>query len=181
MKNTTQRRMNPTRNNVITILKQRTDNELDDMYYQDIEKGILNWTIEFSKDKHIIQNWNNPMFNDMYKRKALSVINNLDKDSYIQNAKLLERVKNDEYKPHDICFMEPYQLFPEKWREILNSKLKNDNRFINTKKEAKTDIFKCGKCKKRECTYYELQVRSADESSTIFVTCINCDHKWRIG
>lgn len=173
--------MNSTRNNVIEILKQQTNYELDDIYYDDIEKGIFNWTIEFSKGKQIIQNWNNPMFYDMYKRKAISVINNLDKNSHIKNVKLLERVKNGEYKPHEVCFMESYQLFPEKWREILNDKLKNNNRFINTKKEAKTDIFKCGKCKKRECTYYELQVRSADESSTIFVTCINCDNKWRIG
>lgn len=47
------------------------------------------------------------------------------------------------------------------------------------KKEASTDAFKCGKCKKRMCTYYQLQTRSADEPMTTFVTCVNCDNRWK--
>ena len=29
---------------------------------------------------------------------------------------------------------------------------------MNNKNISKTDQFKCGKCKKRECSYYELQL-----------------------
>lgn len=47
------------------------------------------------------------------------------------------------------------------------------------KKEASTDAFKCGKCGKRQCTYYQLQTRSADEPMTTFVTCVNCDNRWK--
>jgi transcription elongation factor S-II len=47
------------------------------------------------------------------------------------------------------------------------------------KKEASTDAFKCGKCKQRKCTYYQLQTRSADEPMTTFVTCVNCDNRWK--
>ena len=47
------------------------------------------------------------------------------------------------------------------------------------KKEASTDAFKCGKCKQRQCTYYQLQTRSADEPMTTFVTCVNCDNRWK--
>jgi len=47
------------------------------------------------------------------------------------------------------------------------------------KKEASTDAFKCGKCGKRMCTYYQLQTRSADEPMTTFVTCVNCDNRWK--
>ena len=32
--------------------------------------------------------------------------------------------------------------------------------------QASTDAFKCGKCKQRKCTYYQLQTRSADEPMT---------------
>lgn len=44
---------------------------------------------------------------------------------------------------------------------------------------ATTDAFKCGKCGKRKCTYYEKQTRSADEPMTVFVSCMNCGNKWR--
>ena len=44
---------------------------------------------------------------------------------------------------------------------------------------AATDQFKCYKCKKRKCTYYEMQTRSADEPMTTFVTCLSCGNRWK--
>jgi transcription elongation factor S-II len=45
--------------------------------------------------------------------------------------------------------------------------------------EATTDMFVCGKCKQRKCTYYQLQTRSADEPMTTYVTCTNCNNRWK--
>ncbi|KAF7845653.1 hypothetical protein BT93_L1416 [Corymbia citriodora subsp. variegata] len=36
----------------------------------------------------------------------------------------------------------------------------------------------CEKCGKEEVRYYTLQLRSADEGSTVFYTCDGCGHKW---
>jgi transcription elongation factor S-II len=44
---------------------------------------------------------------------------------------------------------------------------------------ANTTDFTCFKCKKNNCTYYQLQTRSADEPMTTFVTCVNCESHWR--
>lgn len=168
------------RQNTTNLLKKKSN--LSSEFCDDIEIGIFNWTIDFCKSKNTQPVWDNILFKKMYIHKAISVISNIDPNSIIQNSKLLERIQKNEFKPHEVCFMEPYCVFPEKWRDLVNNKLKNESKMIdNTKKEAKTDLFKCGKCKKRECTYYELQTRSADESSTIFITCLNCEHKWRIG
>ena len=43
-----------------------------------------------------------------------------------------------------------------------------------------TDQFTCSKCKHNKCKTYSLQTRSADEPTTIFVNCINCDNTWRM-
>ena len=53
--------------------------------------------------------------------------------------------------------------------------MKNSKRtaIYEEKTEAMTDMFKCGRCKLRKCTYYELQM-NADEGMTIFITCVNC-------
>ncbi|KAI8868462.1 transcription elongation factor [Ramicandelaber brevisporus] len=37
----------------------------------------------------------------------------------------------------------------------------------------------CGKCKKRQCSFIQIQIRSADEPMTTFVTCHNCGNKWK--
>lgn len=47
------------------------------------------------------------------------------------------------------------------------------------KLEADTDMFQCGKCKQKKCTYYQLQTRSCDEPMTTFVTCTVCNNKWK--
>lgn len=38
---------------------------------------------------------------------------------------------------------------------------------------------KCSKCGHTRAFYYELQIRSADEASTIFYTCEKCRHQWQ--
>jgi DNA-directed RNA polymerase subunit M/transcription elongation factor TFIIS len=40
-------------------------------------------------------------------------------------------------------------------------------------------MFKCPKCRTYNTTYYPLQTRSADEPMTNFVTCHNCDHRFK--
>ena len=41
-----------------------------------------------------------------------------------------------------------------------------------------TNLFECPRCSERKCTHYELQTRSADEATTVFVACVACGHKW---
>jgi len=49
----------------------------------------------------------------------------------------------------------------------------------NKGKAGMTDMFRCGKCHQRKCTYYQMQTRSADEPMTTFVTCLNCNNKFK--
>lgn len=39
-----------------------------------------------------------------------------------------------------------------------------------------TDAWRCGKCKERKCSYYQMQTRSADEVSTMHHLYINLYH-----
>ncbi|KAF4747006.1 hypothetical protein FOZ62_019799, partial [Perkinsus olseni] len=38
----------------------------------------------------------------------------------------------------------------------------------------KSGMFQCGKCRKSQTTYFQMQTRSSDEPMTTFVTCLNC-------
>lgn len=157
------------------------DMGLDKNTAKDIEIGIFNWCLQTAKKENIIKLWNDSLFSNMYSCKSRSILTNIDSKSYVGNTRLLKRINDKEFKPHEISFMGSVNIFPERWSDILDMRMKQEENFHNSKQVAKTDMFKCGKCKKRECSYYELQVRSADESSTIFVSCLNCGNRWRIG
>ena len=40
-------------------------------------------------------------------------------------------------------------------------------------------MFKCNKCKSMKTVYYQMQTRSADEPMTTYVTCTNCEARWK--
>jgi DNA-directed RNA polymerase subunit M/transcription elongation factor TFIIS len=42
------------------------------------------------------------------------------------------------------------------------------------------DYVYLSKCGSKKCTFTELQMRSADEGSTTFVTCVDCSYKWSL-
>lgn len=165
------------RTNILNVILQKTD--LDEVHAKDLEIGIYNWSLGMADKLKLAKNWKSNRFVMLYKDKARSIISNIDPNSYIQNTRLLNRMKEREFLPHELPFMKPENIFPEKWKEILDEKLKMDHS-LEAKPEAMTNQFRCGKCKKRECIYKEKQVRSADEPMTLFITCLNCGNRWRM-
>lgn len=163
---------------IFKIIKEKT--KMDDEHCKDLEIGIYNWVIEFSNEHKIIKNWKNPRFYRMYAEKARSIIANVDTNSYINNSRLMTRLGENEFPPHELAFMKPENVFPERWKETIDAYWKKYEHAYEKKDLAVTNLFRCGKCKKRECTYYEQQLRSGDEGATLFVSCVNCGHKWKM-
>jgi hypothetical protein len=154
--------------------------DLPELFSKDLEIGIFNWTIEFAQKHKFTATAANPRFQHIYCKKAVSLYNNLDIVSYVGNKDLRGRLFAGEFKPHNLPFMGYDELFPERWDELKQKKSIKDEDLKNTKLKAMTDQYKCRKCKKNECSYQEIQTRSADEPSTIFFTCINCGYRWSV-
>jgi DNA-directed RNA polymerase subunit M/transcription elongation factor TFIIS len=144
-----------------------------------IEQSIYNYVIKISKEKNIQRRWSNITFKNLYNSKVISIYSNLKKDSYIENVKFLDRVKQRKVKPNDIGNLSVYDIFPDNWKQLLNAKSKRDKIKYELKPEAMTNLFKCRKCGSRETSYYEVQTRSADEPMTQFITCLKCENRWK--
>jgi transcription elongation factor S-II len=151
----------------------------EDQLSREIEKSIYNYIIRLSKEKNIQRTWNNPIFYKLYTSKIRSIYLNLDPDSYIDNKDFLVRVKTGSININHIGELSVYDIYPENWKELMDIKLKRDKIKHELKPEAMTSLFKCGKCKSRETSYYEVQTRSADEPMTQFITCLNCNNRWK--
>jgi transcription elongation factor S-II len=134
---------------------------------------------EFSKhvkeanNKKIVKKWENKAFAQIYVDKLRTIYMNL------KNPELLQNIRNGEITPQSIAFMTHQELNPQRWKILIEQKIKRDASKFTTNIQASTDMFTCKKCKSKKCTYYELQTRSADEPATIFVTCLDCGKHWK--
>jgi DNA-directed RNA polymerase subunit M/transcription elongation factor TFIIS len=154
---------------------------LSELQAADLEVGVFNWVLAFAEANHVAKTWANPRFCSLYASKARSALCNVDPASYVGNTRLLSRLHESEFRPHHVAGMSPQNVFPERWQQVLDQKQRRDKYMTSAKPAAMTDQFRCSKCKKRECEYQEVQLRSCDEPATLFITCLNCGHRWRLG
>jgi DNA-directed RNA polymerase subunit M/transcription elongation factor TFIIS len=146
-----------------------------------LERAVFETTLLNSERHYIPKNWKCLQFTELYRQIVRSIISNIHPLSPVSNARLLKRVQEGEFELDSIPKMTPYEMFPEKWFELRDKQLQREQKILEGNKSRATDQFKCRRCNKRECTYYELQTRSADEPMTIFITCLNCGKEWRQG
>jgi transcription elongation factor S-II len=116
--------------------------------------------------------------NNDYRSKVRSLSLNL-KDK--NNPELRQKVLKGEIQAETLVVMRSEELASKVLKE-QHEALRQQN-LHNAKgaeaQEAETDAFQCGKCKQKKTRYYQMQTRSADEPMTTFVTCVNCNHKWK--
>ncbi|XP_013390453.1 transcription elongation factor S-II [Lingula anatina] len=113
-----------------------------------------------------------------YKSRVRSRIANL-KDK--KNPQLRENVLCGYILPEKMAKMTAEEMASEdmkKLRAKLTKEAINDHQMATTS-GTKTDLLKCGRCLKRNCTYNQVQTRSADEPMTTFVFCNECGHRWK--
>jgi len=167
------------RTRIGTIIASHFTDMLDEAQRDDLERGIYNASLQEAAKKGVRKHWENPDFAEIYKVVARRTVANLDPKAYIGNARLIQRLKEGEFPPHKVAFMEPRELYPESWQPLADEQLKRENTMLEGDKEGGSDMFKCKRCKKSQTKYWEMQTRAADEPMTIFIRCLNCGKEWR--
>jgi DNA-directed RNA polymerase subunit M/transcription elongation factor TFIIS len=146
-----------------------------------LERSIFEVTFHHAQKNYIPLNWRAPLFCEAYRQTLRSVLSNIHPKSPVNNSRLLRRVIEGEFPLSRIPTLTSYEMYPENWFELKDKLIQREQKILEGNKSRATDQFKCRRCHKRECTYYELQTRSADEPMTIFITCLNCGKEWRQG
>jgi DNA-directed RNA polymerase subunit M/transcription elongation factor TFIIS len=138
------------------------------------ERNVLNWTVS----KVPTSSWENPLFKKYYKMKAQWLL-----AEFRRGTQLADRLKRKELESTKLAWYSPDVLNPggPYAEAALRLKKRDDDREA-AKAQMDADYvgaFKCGKCKSTKTSYYQMQTRSADEPMTTYVTCLNCDKKWK--
>jgi transcription elongation factor S-II len=169
----------PLRQKTQTLLRFLIDLGFAEKAVDELESGIYAATITEADRKNVIKHWDNALFTGLYQMTVRTVCTHLHPASPVKNERLLERIRTKEIKLENLPQLTAQELFPENWKELADRQAIREQKLLEGNKAMATDRYKCGRCGKRECTYYEMQTRSADEPMTIFISCLNCGKRWR--
>lgn len=137
----------------------------------DIEAGIFEHTLVYSENKDIHIDVIPAIYND----KLHELLENFNNKSRYYNPWLIDQLDSGEIPGQALAFFPPYKINPANWSELMAMR---DIKDKQKREVVTTDAFKCHKCGKRECQVFQLQIRSADEPMTDFITCMKCKHHW---
>ncbi|XP_076427559.1 transcription elongation factor A protein 2 isoform X3 [Peromyscus maniculatus bairdii] len=113
-----------------------------------------------------------------YKNRVRSRISNL-KDA--KNPGLRRNVLCGAITPQQIAVMTSEEMASDELKEIRKAMTKEAIREHQMARTGgtQTDLFTCSKCRKKNCTYTQVQTRSSDEPMTTYVVCNECGNRWK--
>jgi DNA-directed RNA polymerase subunit M/transcription elongation factor TFIIS len=164
------------------------------------ERSVLNWTFKkFPRDEAA---WDNKTFKRTYHQKVVNLLAEFKRDKSkmvtvsLSTAgdggvkvkldivpQLMCRLQRKELESTKLAWYPPEVLDPNGLYSQAMFKLKKKELEMEAARvkqdEDYAGMFKCGKCKSKKTTYYQMQTRSADEPMTTYVTCMGCNNRWK--
>ena len=142
-----------------------------------LERATWNHAVMFCKKKEQPLNWDNSAFRYAYTQKVLGV-------RYVAKERPDVLNKYMEIDPTLKAFVnaKPHELWPEKWEQAFEDAARKALRFTDASSmdpELMPDGMLTCKCGSKKTSYYELQLRSADEPMTVFAKCHVCSKRWK--
>ena len=156
---------------------QATVPELTERQVSAMEKGIWNWALEEAGHRDCVRCWDDALCDDYCRRAAHCAANMSRGHLGNGNTYLLNQVLAGDIEPYHVPFLDATRLNPPLVSQFVRDKARRDahdhNQFVTA-----SSLFECPACGARKSTYRQLQTRSGDEGSTIFLSCLECGHKW---
>ena len=131
----------------------------------DVETAILQRCVREAQQWLIDIDWDNSVFLGLYRNRAVEL--------HPHRAQLAN------LDPAEFAEMSPVQQNPQRWADLIQKTVEKD-KALYSKEVTASIVLYCSRCKRKtKCDYYQMQTRSADEPMTTFITCLECDKKWK--
>ncbi|XP_064382246.1 transcription elongation factor A protein 1-like [Halichondria panicea] len=141
-----------------------------------IEDEIKFYNLSAKIEQHIFSEYRDTGMK--YKSQVRSRVSNLGD---LKNPTFRQAVINGHLPPSKVAVMKTDEIASEELKKLRKAITKEGIREAQVAQGGgtPTDLLKCGKCKKRNCTYTQAQTRSADEPMTTFAYCNDCGNRWK--
>ena len=102
-----------------------------------------------------------------------------------ENEEFKNKIVKGDITPDELCTMDVIDMLNKAKREEIDKTIEDKTNSMRSDWEKKhtkpsSGIYKCWKCGGNQTTQSEMQTRSADEPMTLFITCLNCDNRWKL-
>jgi hypothetical protein len=136
-----------------------------------LEVALLQRCIRDCAKQGIEVTWANVWFWNHYRARCIQ---------FYENAPAwIEKLMSGELSPGSFAEMSVVDLKPQRWKAQIEAQIEKDRHLYSSSGSASIYLY-CSGCKKKsKCDYYQMQTRSADEPMTTFVTCLECDRRWK--
>ncbi len=146
-----------------------------------LENALLHRSIRECSESGATVEWCSPVFCNHYRGRCIHVYENLKGNAgYVNNPTDWKvKLNSGEITPGQIAEMAPMDLHLGRWKSQVEAQIEKDKHMYSNTGGASIYLY-CSVCKKKSrCDYYQMQTRSADEPMTTFVTCLECDKRWK--
>lgn len=147
----------------------------------DLEYALLQRSIRECTYQGVDVSWSSSIFCNHYRGRCLHIHENLKgQHGYVRNpTPWKDRLLAGEITATQLAEMSPMDLHAGRWKAQVEAQIEKDKHLYSNKTGASIYMY-CSVCKKKtKCDYYQMQTRSADEPMTTFVTCLECDKRWK--
>jgi hypothetical protein len=139
-----------------------------------LERGAYNHALTAARRRRLLVHPGCPVFWRLYVARTCALWRNMR-----SCPALMHSVRVGALAPRELETLSTMQLDLGHWREELEAKSKRDGSRFATRLVANTTEYTCRACGSTRCSYFEIQLRKADEPSDVFITCIDCSFRWK--
>ena len=86
-----------------------------------------------------------------------------------------KKILNKDVNLQEVANMSSKELCPKKYEKIDQKINKRTNLELKIKF---SELYKCSKCKRNQCTTERRYARSLDEGTDLTIHCLFCSHSW---
>jgi DNA-directed RNA polymerase subunit M/transcription elongation factor TFIIS len=146
-----------------------------------LELATYNWLLRSCGRDGIPLYWQDNKLRFRYTTRVMQLISNLKRDDSALLARLLDP-DDAGVTAKKLVDMTPQEMRPKFWEEQYERTLKHQLRRESplNLEDVPDGVFMCGKCRDKKTVYRCVQIRSADEPMTVFVSCLKCGENWKL-
>ncbi len=169
----------PYHERLLTFIRQKFGNTYIQAHAEELCAVIEDCACAEAERRGIVRHHANPLFQTVYKAVVRRIMGNIDPSSYVRNDHLHKQLQSGDLSLETLRSMSTQDMNPGLYKELYDRQLLREQAQLEGNKAMTSELFTCSRCKKNQCTYYQLQTRSADEPMTTFITCLNCNKRWK--